>query len=162
MNRFLFLLFFSICFRTIAQDLPTEPKNGFAFPIGSKFTIRMHPIDSINFDYSIIKFEAFNRVVNLWNHDSLFQTNGENGTIEFYFCYGSDFNSESEPAETTVLLIMKNWTPYELSYESGMQLEPNGAFVYTSNFGSHPGAKGTEVWRHMVHHIGLSGFKRKN
>lgn len=34
-----------------AQELPTEPAKGFAFPLGTKFTIKLHPTDS---SYSII------------------------------------------------------------------------------------------------------------
>ncbi len=53
------LLFLLFSLKAIAQELPTEPAPGFAFPIGSKFTIEMVQIDSVNFDFSIIQFEPF-------------------------------------------------------------------------------------------------------
>ncbi len=53
----------TICFLAKGQELPTIPANGFSFPIGSKFTIKLTPVDSTNFDYSIIKFEKFEKTV---------------------------------------------------------------------------------------------------
>ena len=83
MNKIILLIHLFCGIATIAQDLPTEPQNGFAFPIGSKFTIKLHQIDSTHFDYSIIKFEPFQEIVDTWENDDLFEENGENGTIEF-------------------------------------------------------------------------------
>ena len=75
---------------TYSQDLPTEPANGFAFPLVTKFTIKMHPTDSTSFDYSIIEFEPFQKIVDTYENDSLFKDSDEkNGTIEFYFCLGT-------------------------------------------------------------------------
>ena len=54
MNKLFLLILLVIGFSLNAQELPTEPENGFAFPIGSKFTIKLHPTDSVNFDFSIV------------------------------------------------------------------------------------------------------------
>jgi hypothetical protein len=143
-----------------AQDLPTEPQNGFAFPIGSKFTIKLHQTDSLHFDYSIIKFEPFQEVVDTWEKDDLFEEKGEEGTIEFYFCLGTSGETEKEREEKMkVLLIMKNRTKFSLNYNADIQLEENGEFVKTSNVGTYPGAKGTEMWPYMIYQIGLNNFK---
>jgi hypothetical protein len=63
MKNILLILILIISFGANAQDLPTEAQNGFAFPVGSKFTIKLHPTDSTVFDYSIIKFEQFDQIV---------------------------------------------------------------------------------------------------
>ena len=160
MNKIIILLFLII--RTVmnAQDLPTEPQNGFAFPIGSKFTIKLHQTDSLHFDYSIIKFEPFQEVVDTWENDDLFEEKGEEGTIEFYFCLGTSGETEKEREEKMkVLLIMKNRTKFSLKYNADIQLEENGEFVKTSNVGTYPGAKGTEMWPYMIYQIGLNNFK---
>ena len=94
MNKLFLLILLVIGFSLNAQELPTEPENGFAFPIGSKFTIKLHPTDSVNFDFSIIKFEPFQEIVDTWENDKLFEEKGEEGTIEFYFCLGT--NGETE------------------------------------------------------------------
>ena len=96
MNKLFLLILLVIGFSLNAQELPTEPENGFAFPIGSKFTIKLHPTDSVNFDFSIIKFEPFQEIVDTWENDKLFEEKGEEGTIEFYFCLGTNGETEEE------------------------------------------------------------------
>jgi hypothetical protein len=131
------LLIIVIGFGANAQDLPTEPRNGFAFPIGSKFTIKLHPTDSLIFDYSIIKFEQFDKIVDTWENDELFKEKGEDGTIEFYFCLSTSGKTEKEREEKMkVLLIMKNRTKYSLKYNSDIQRQEEGEFLYTSNVGN--------------------------
>lgn len=152
---FLFLNFFAN-----AQDLPTEPQNGFAFPIGSKFTIKLYPTDSTHFDYSITKFEYFDDVVEIWDNDSLFDGEGEDGTIDFYFCIGTYGETEEDRNENMqILLLMKNRTTQVLKYKSDIQVDEDGEFHFTSNVGSFPGVKGVEMWPHFIYNIGLSEFQ---
>ncbi len=159
MKNNILILILIISFAAKAQDLPTQPENGFAFPIGSKFTIKLHPTNSTTFDYSIIKFEQFDQIVDTWENDDLFKENGEEGTIEFYFCLGTSGETEKEREEKMkVLLIMKNRTKYSLNYNSDIQIQEEGEFEYTSNVGTHPNAKGTEMWPYMIYQIGLSSF----
>jgi hypothetical protein len=90
----------------------------------------------------------------------LFEEKGEEGTIEFYFCLGTSGETEKEREEKMkVLLIMKNRTKFSLNYNADIQLEENGEFVKTSNVGTYPGAKGTEMWPYMIYQIGLNNFK---
>ncbi len=160
MNKVLFLCFLLIGLVVKAQDLPTEPQNGFAFPIGSRFTIKLHPIDSTHFDYSIIAFEPFQEIIDTWETDHLFETSGDEGIIEFYFCLGTSGVTEKEREEKMkVLLIMKNRTMHSLTYDSDIQLYENGEFEDTSNAGTYRGAIGTEMWPYMIYQIGLSDFK---
>jgi|TARA_B110000037_G_C16785371_1_gene369122 hypothetical protein len=160
MKKIILILILAISFSSYSQELPTEPANGFAFPIGSKFTIKLHPIDSTSFDFSIIKFEPFQDIIDTWENDDLFEENGEKGTIEFYFCLGTSGETEEEKEKNMkVLLLMKNRTEYSLNYNSDIQIKEEGEFEKTSNVGTHPNVKGTEMWPYMIHQIGLNGFK---
>lgn len=143
-----------------SQDLPTIAAQGYAFPIGSKFTIQMVKIDSTNFHYSIIKFEQFHEIVDSWENDTLFNETGEEGTIDFYFCLGTHGDTEEEKEKNMeVLLIQKNRTKYHFRYDSEILLDEVGEFQETSNVGSYSGAFGTERWPYMIYQIGLSNFR---
>jgi len=156
---FLFILF---SLNLFSQELPSQPENGFIFPIGSKFTIKMHPIDSVNYNYSILKFEPFNDFVDTWENDNLFAENGIDETIEFYFCIGTTGETDEEKEKNMqILLIMKNRTKHSFSYHSEIITEEDGELKETSNIGTYSGAKGTEMWPYMIYAIGLSDFKLK-
>ena len=160
MKKIFLILALIIGFSTYSQELPTKPNNGFAFPLGSKFTIKLYPIDSLNFDYSIIKYEPFEEIIDTWENDILFEEQGEKGTIEFYFCLGTSGETETEKEKNMkVLLLMKNRTEYSLSYNSDIQTEESGEFEKTSNIGTHSGVKGTEMWPYMIHQIALNEFR---
>lgn len=158
-NLFLILFLTAITFG-YSQELPTEPANGYAFPIGSKFTIKLYETDSACFDYSIIEFEPFQEIVDIFDTDGLFKEDGEDGTIEYYFCIGTRGDTEEEKQENMqVLLLMKNRTKYIFSYKSEIQRTEEGGFEETSNIGTYPGAKGTEMWPYMIYSIGLRDFE---
>ena len=144
-----------------SQELPTEPAVGYSFPIGSKFIIKLHSVDSTKFNYSIIEFEPFEEIIDTWENDTLFKENGQKGTIEFYFCLSTSGDSDEEKEKNMkVLLLMKNRTEYSLTYNSDIQTEENGEFKETSNVGTFSGAKGTEMWPYMIYQIGLNGFEK--
>lgn len=160
MKKLFWILFIATTNIGFSQELPTEPAKGFAFPIGTKFTIKLHPTDSIHFDYSIIEFEQFQETIDIWDNDNLFKQKGQDGTIEFYFCFGTSGKTEKEKKENMkVLLLMKNRTKYSLSYISDIQTKEDAEFKETSNVGTFSGAKGTEMWPYMIYQIGLHNFK---
>lgn len=160
MDKLLLILFLATNIVTYSQELPTEPANGFAFPIGTKFTIKLYQTDSSSFDYSIIEFEPFQEIIDTWDNDELFRKKGQDGTIEFYFCLGTRGETEEEKEKNLkVLLLMKNRTTYSLSYISDIQTTEDGEFNETSNVGIFSGAKGTETWPYIIYQIGLHNFK---
>lgn len=162
MKRYLLFLPLFITFFGFAQDLPTEPASGFAFPIGSKFTIKLIPIDSISFDYSIIKYEPFRETIETFKNDKLFTEKGEKNTIDFYFCLATHGETEEEKKRNMqVVLVFKNRSQYSMSYDSDIQRKEEGEYEKTSNMGAYKGAIGNEMWPYMIHSIGLNNFKRK-
>ncbi|MEN2400728.1 hypothetical protein GKZ90_0013140 [Flavobacterium sp. MC2016-06] len=162
MKHYLLTIFTFITFSVFAQDLPTEPASGYAFPIGSKFTIKLIPIDSVSFNYSIIKYEQFTETIDTWENDKLFAEKGKDNTIDFYFCLGTEGKTEDEKKKNMkVLLIFKNNSKYSMNFDSDIQRKEDGEYEKTSNMGTYKGAKGTEMWPYMIHSIGLNNFKRK-
>lgn len=160
MKKILTILLFFFGLNLFSQELPSEPSNGAAFPIGSKFTIKLIPTSKSEFDYSIIKFEQFTETIDTWENDHLFSNEGEKNTIDFYFCLATSGESEEEKEKNMkVVLIFKNHTEYSMSYDSEIQLKEDGDFEKTSNVGTFRGAKGTEMWPYMIQYIGLSNFK---
>ncbi len=156
-NKILVLLLTIVSIGLFAQDLPTASANGFTFPLRNKFTIKLYPIDSNSFNYSIIEFEPFEEIIDYWDNDNLFEKKRKKGTIEFYFCLATSGETEEEHKEKMkTVLLMKNRTEYNLSYQSDIQREEDGEFEETSNVGTFSGAKGTEMWPYMIYQIGLS------
>jgi hypothetical protein len=157
----LIILLLFICNLLQAQQLPSIPASGFSFPLGTKFTIKLTAIDSINFNFSVISFEQFDKTVDTYNHEDLFNKNGEDSTIAFYFCLGTHGDSEQERKENMqVLLLMKNYTKIAFNYSSDIQQEENGKYESTSNVGTFPGAMGMEMWPYMIYYIGLKEFTK--
>jgi len=163
MKRLLTITFLAIAYFAQAQELPSIPANGFAFPLGSKFVIKLIPTDSVNFDYSVLSFEPFEEIVDTRKKDDLFEKNGEDNTIVLYFCLGTSGESEQEREKNMrVLLIMKNYSKEVLNYTSDIQREEDGEYEETSNVGTFPNAIGTEIWPYMIYSIGLSEFRKYN
>lgn len=160
MKRILLLSFLILSQLAQAQDLPTIPSNGFAFSLGSKFTIKLFPVDSINYNYSVISSEKFDKTVDTYNHDELFDNQGKDSTITFYFCVGTHGdNGKEKEKNMQVLLLMKNYSKMALKYSSDIQRKEDGKFESTSNVGTFPGAKGMEMWPYMIYMIGLREFQ---
>jgi len=160
MKKLLLFSFIVISSLTQAQELPTIPANGFAFPLGTKFTIKLSAIDSTNYNFSIIAFEPFEQTVDTWNNDTLFDKTGIDSTVSFYFCLGTHGETEEEKEKNMqVLLLMKNYSKMALKYSSDIQQKENGEFESTSNIGTFPGVKGMEMWPYMIYTIGLKEFQ---
>lgn len=47
--------------------------NEIEFPINTKFTIKVTKIDNLNFKYSTLKVEPFNKKLEMWNTENLFE-----------------------------------------------------------------------------------------
>lgn len=161
MKKQFLILFLMVSYMLQAQDLPTEPANGFSFPLGTKFTIKLVPVDSVNYDYSVIAFEPFDKTVDTHNTNDLFEKEGQSNTIVFYFCLGTHGDTEAEKKQNMkVLLVMKNYSDTALKYISEIQREENGEYLPTSNVNTYPGVKTTEMWPYMIYMIGLREFQK--
>ena len=164
MKHLLTVIFSMICFANYAQDLPTIPALGYSFSLGTKFTIKLVPVDSINFNYSIIEFEPFKEVVdNYYDNEHLFSEEGEELTLTCYFCIGTSGETEEEKKENMkVLLLIKNYSGFGLEYLSDILLKEDGEYEPTSNVGVYKGARAIETWPYMIRAIGLREFKKRD
>jgi hypothetical protein len=161
MKRLLTITFLAITYIAQAQELPSEPANAYAFPIGSKFVIELIPIDSVNYDYSVISIEPFKKTVDTWENEKLFEEKGKENTILFYFCFGTHGKTKKEKKNNMkVVLMMKNYSTEALKYTSEILRQKDGEFEPTSNVGTFPNARGTEMWPYMIYAIGLSEFRK--
>lgn len=166
------MLFF--CVPVSSQDLSSVPQNGIAFPPGTKFVIQLIPTDSIHFDYSLISYESYRKVVDIEEFDAVFKKNkkskrkkkeagnhqNRNDLIEFYFCLGTKGNTKKEKKENIkMVLLIKNHTEHKLSYTSEIQIIENGNLMEISNSGLSPSGEAIEMWPYMVHYLGLHSFK---
>jgi hypothetical protein len=84
MKKLLTIVFFAITCIAQAQELSSETVNGFTFPIGSKFVIKLTSTDSGNYDCFVISFEPFKKTVDTWDNDNLLKKDGDENTIVFY------------------------------------------------------------------------------
>lgn len=163
MKKILTILFCIINVSLQAQDIPTNPEKGFAFPIGTKFTLKLHPVDSINYDISVIEFEPFTEVIDSWDNNHLFSDKGENNTIVCYFCFATRGDTEEEKEKNMkIYLLFKNYSKEHLQYKSDIQRSEDGEFESTSNVGMFPSVKGTEIWPYAIYAIGLHDFQKYN
>ena len=157
------MLLMVTCF-VYAQKLPSEPANGFSFPIGSKFTIELVSIDSVNYNYSVISYKPYRKIIDIFENEKLFKKKGKDNTIVFYFCLATRGKTKEEKEKNMkVLLVMRNFSKVALNYTSEIQRQEGGEFENTSNVGLHPNAIGTstEMWPYMIFSIGLSDFKKQ-
>jgi len=161
MKTIFYIIFLVLATNLLAQDLPTPPIPGAAFPLKTKFKIKLIAIDSMHFNYSIIEFEKFDSIVDTYNHKDLFDSQGRDSTITFYFCAGTHGESEEEKNKNMkILLLMKNYSKIPLKYFSEIQRKEEGEYEQTSNVGIFPGAIGMEMWPYMIYMIGLKDFEK--
>lgn len=144
-----------------AQIPDTIPQLGFAFPIGSKLTLKMVEIDSGKFLYYILKYEPFDSTINTDEKENIFKNQPALNTIDLIFCVGTHGETQKEKDENLqVLLMMKNGTKYPLEYMADIIRYQQKDFEPTSVVPIFPGALNTEMWPYYIEQIGLHDFKR--
>lgn len=154
-------LIFALQAKAQEPKLPSIPANGFAFPIGSKFSIKLIPVDSVNYDYSLLSIEQFDKTINYIKTDSLFVRKGDPNTIDFCFCYGTFGDTEEEKEKNLkIVLFIKNHTGEMLEYTSEVQIEEGGEYLPVSNIGTYPAGIGKEIWPYMIYMISLREFRK--
>jgi hypothetical protein len=151
-------------FPALFKNLPTTATNSVEFPINKKFTIKLHTLDSIHFDYTVISFERFNSTINYADlHLNFSEDSSENGTIEIYFAIG--INGEYQPPgdrSARVVWVMKNLTEFDLSYDIETQKKLwSNDFKPAANSGVDAGAIAIEKLEGMLNDMRLSNIRIK-
>lgn len=127
--------------------------NSIEFSINTKFTLKVTKINNTDFKYTILKAEPYDKKLEMWNTENLFNENGETETIEFYF---------AETTNNSNMLVMQSRSKYSIKFKSEIQTEENGEFNEIQNVGTHKGSKTTESWAKKTYKIRLSNFELKN
>ena len=159
----LFLLSFFFCslFAT-AQVLPSPPDVGYGFPMNSKVTIRLVPVDATRYNYQIISYEPFDSLIDYNHYDALLEKSGDEMTISFIFCIATSGSNVYERAQNTKsALVMRSYLPKELQYllmtqQGGVNemSDPETRFI--------PMGEATIVlWSYGVPAIGISHMEDK-
>lgn len=126
--------------------------NEIEFAINTKFTIKVTKVDELNFKCEILKTEVYNKKLEMWNTENLFNENEETETIEFCF---------AETTDNSNMLVMQSKSKYSIKFKSEIQTEENGEFIEIQNVGTHKGSKTTESWTKKTYKIRLSKFELK-
>jgi len=156
---FLFLLYGFV----LAQNSePIQATAGFAFPLGVKVIIRLEPIDSVHFNYSVVKSENMNSVIDSQNTDKFLTKKLDENCLEFLFCIGTHGETDKERrGNYETLLILNNQTPYNLDYKADIQLPNSPDFKPTSVLTLFSHVKSREIWPYRIDMIGLHSFMKK-
>ena len=164
MKKYLYILILTSIFSSKDNFLNAQEKksektvnienltNEIEFPINTKFTIKVTKVDELNFKYEVLKTEPYNKKLEMWNTENLFNENGETETIEFYFAVTTNNNN---------MLVMQSRSKYSIKFKSEIQTEENGEFNEIQNVGTHKGSKTTEIWAKKTYKIRLSKFELK-
>jgi hypothetical protein len=159
-------LFFTIviCFMSgvlYAQVFDTIPRNGFEFPLKSKITLKLVAIDSVNYQYYIMSYKSFNKIIDTYENDKYLSKEVVDNTIELIFCVATHGKNKKErEANYQTLLLIKNGTKYPLTYRAKMKVGKSKSFESTSVVPLYPMVKNMEMWPYLIEKIALLEFKR--
>ncbi|WP_243348843.1 hypothetical protein [Parabacteroides sp. FAFU027] len=161
MKKILCLIFTLISGLSVfAQEADTTAHEGFAFPIKSKVTIKLIPVDSVNFHYKVLKVEPFNETPDVSDKACLPASLEEN-TLEFVFCVGTMGDRQKGNGKNLkTLLFIKHGLKFALEYNADIQCPNVPEFKNTSVMALFPNVPSTEIWPYPIEQIALYGFKK--
>jgi len=144
------------------QDHDSIPQAGFSFSIGTKVTIKLVPIDSVNFNYCIVKFEPYHENIDLDNDKKLLSDTIANDMIEFVFSYGSYGKEKNgKKNDLRIVLEIKSGLKSIIEYKADIQV-PNKEFEPTSVVELLPKVNTREFWPYQIDMIALHSFQKHN
>ena len=160
-NGMLLILLLVSGFNLFGQDHDSIPQTGFSFTIGTKVTIQLIPVDSVNFDYRILKFEPYHETIDLDNDEKLLSDKIDNDKIEFVFSYGKyGKNKKEKDNDLRIVLILKSGLNSIIDYKADIQV-PNKEFESTSVVELLPDVKTREFWPYQIDVIALHNFQKR-
>ena len=161
MKKGIFLLFLIVMgVNLYGQVTDSNPQPGFAFPLGTKVTLQLVPIDSENYNCRIIKFEPYHETIDLDNDDFLLPDSIENDIIELVFGYafhGKDKKTTGNKLK--VLLELKSGLTSKIEYNADIQV-PDKEFESTTVIPLYHMTKTRENWPYQIDRIGLHSFRK--
>ena len=142
------------------QGSDSIPQQGFAFPFGSKVTIQLVPLDSVNYNYRVLKFEAFHETIDLDSMKKILPDSVAGNIIEFVFTYGmygSDKNDKDNKLK--IVLELRSGLRDGIEYKADIQV-PNKDFETTSVVPLLHQTLNREFWPYQIDTIALHSFHK--
>ncbi len=151
----LLLLVFSI--NSHAQDENISISDFYTFPFNTKFTIKVVPNNSGDFDYNIVLIEKNTKIIENWNHAEIFNKEGDEETLEFCFCHEKN---QLDGNELKTALWIKSNSKYSFSFKTEIQTEENGEFKDNFNLGAKAGVITSDRWAKKTYKLKIGNFKK--
>jgi len=154
----LLILFIVFGVHIYGQVIDSIPRQGFSFPIGSRVTIQLIPVDSVNFNYRVIKFEAYHEIIDIESNKKLLPDSIGNNIVEFIFSYGR-YGSDEKNNEYKIVLELRSSVTAALEYKADIQV-PNQVFKSTSVEPLFHMVVSKELWPYQIDMIALHDFHK--
>ncbi len=144
-----------------AQQADTSAIAGFAFPMYSKISIRLIPIDSVRFHYAILNFDLFEEKFDLNQLDQYTSIKAPEGTIDILVSIGTKGSTEEEKkANKHSVFIIRNGTEYPLEFSLDILKLDQTVYEPMAVMPVIPYSSSIEMWDYSVEMIGLFNFMK--
>ncbi|GAA4776672.1 hypothetical protein GCM10023230_29760 [Flavobacterium hankyongi] len=120
-----------------------------------KIVLKVTRKNSTEFEFTEIKREPFDKIIDIWNNNEALSRIEKKETIEFYFCQAQE-NEE----EATVLLINSR-SKFSFQFDTEIQKTDKSEFEKVPNVGTHRNSKTQESWAWKIKQIRISNFRLK-
>ena len=130
-------------------------------PLGTHFIIKLEgELDDEETEFKVVTMESFDKVIDRYDNDDLFGSEGEAGTIEGYFCRSTYGTTVEEIRDNLkIVLITKSWCDGMASFDTDIRRN-NGTWEKTSNNGAWPKVVGTEIWTPIYDMLRISNLRK--
>lgn len=135
------------------SDVEQSDVEQYDIGLGTKVTIRLGEQKKGVYRFSVEQIDIISDTLELDDAEKLVPQEGDPNTIVFYCVHG-----RWSSGKTAVLLIVKNYTDVNLSYDTFMMLG-DGQFRPTSNNGLFSKVLGTEIWNDPIHIIRIANLR---
>lgn len=147
LNLLLFLTIVSNVFSQVQKDTVS-----YAFPIGSRFTLELIPVDSINYKYHVLNSEKFDLCMRFSNAKNHLSKEPISGTIECIFAKGEEADQS--------ILILRNNSKVSIDYKAMISYDYTGRFYETSVYPLLPNVSSIEIWNNKLTNIFINNISK--
>lgn len=146
-----YILIIIFCLLSFTND----SGNSFYIAFKQKIVVEVTQKNATEFEFTPIKKEPFNKIIDPWDNDDVISKSGKKETIEFYL-----FQAQEEGSESTILLV-KNRSKFSFQFDTEIQNSENSKFKLVPNGGTHTNSKTQETWEWKINQIRISNFRLK-
>lgn len=144
-----------------AQKADSSAISGFAFPMYSKISIRLIPIDSVRFHYAILNFDLFEEKFDLNQLEKYTAIKAPEGTIVILVSIGTKGSTEEEiKANKHSVFIIRNGTDYPLEFSLDVLKLNQTVYEPVAVMPVIPHSSSIEMWDYSVEMVGLFNFMK--